>query len=137
MGTVVPGVESGGRLGFLNKRRVTLRQERLRTKDRSNWTRRVGPGMSLSLVRNQRLLCLAIPVSWLRQWFSTLFPLCVYSECAVRILGLRLILAFPASTFIETRVAWCSLYKIRKSFFVLVNSLLQLTKKVDRETCAQ
>lgn len=47
MGTVVPGVESGGGLGFENKRRVTLRQERLRTKDRSNWTRRVGPGMRL------------------------------------------------------------------------------------------
>lgn len=43
MGTVVPGVESGGRLGLINGRR----QERLRTKDRENWTRRVGPGMRL------------------------------------------------------------------------------------------
>lgn len=31
----------------IDKRKVTLRQGRLRTKDRENWTRRVGPGMRL------------------------------------------------------------------------------------------
>lgn len=110
-GTVVPGIRWLIGIWKYTEGEASPGEAEYETKDRSNSTRRVGPGMTLFLPLFGINGSYALRSRGFSScWFSTLslFLLSVYSECAVRILGFRRIGAFPASTLIETRAAWSS-----------------------------